>query len=94
MVTAFDQPRSSEYQSREHTTQYSESALAFIKRVAAGEGIWFRFEQTAQREVIERTGRTASSAQRQGGLERGSVGDDRVRRRGESGVEQPRDFQR
>jgi type VI secretion system secreted protein VgrG len=41
-----------EYESREYTTQYSESALAFIKRIAADEGIWFRFEQTPEREVI------------------------------------------
>lgn len=40
------------YESREYTTQYNESALAFIKRIAADEGIWFRFEQTAEREVI------------------------------------------
>ncbi len=41
-----------EYESREYTTQYSESALAFIKRIAADEGIWFRFEQAPEREVI------------------------------------------
>ena len=41
-----------EYESREYTTQYCESALAFIKRIAADEGIWFRFEQTPEREVI------------------------------------------
>lgn len=41
-----------EYDSREYTTQYGESALAFVKRIAADEGIWFRFEQSAEREMI------------------------------------------
>ncbi|SAL76387.1 Rhs element Vgr protein [Caballeronia terrestris] len=40
------------YDSREYNTQYGESALAFVGRIAADEGIWFRFEQTAEREVI------------------------------------------
>ncbi len=41
-----------EYSSREYTTQYNETSLAFIQRIAADEGIWFRFEQTDEREVV------------------------------------------
>ncbi|KQR76124.1 type VI secretion protein Vgr [Burkholderia sp. Leaf177] len=41
-----------EYEAHEYITQYAESALAFIQRIAAEEGIWFRFEQTPEHEVI------------------------------------------
>lgn len=41
-----------EYESREYTTQYDESSLAFIQRIMADEGIWFRFEQTDEHEVV------------------------------------------
>jgi len=41
-----------EYETHEYITQYAESALAFIQRIAAEEGIWFRFEQTPEHEVI------------------------------------------
>jgi type VI secretion system secreted protein VgrG len=40
------------YQNREYVTQYQETTLAFIQRLAADEGIWFRFEQTEDREII------------------------------------------
>jgi type VI secretion system secreted protein VgrG len=41
-----------EYEVHEYITQYAESTLAFIQRIAAQEGIWFRFEQTSEHEVI------------------------------------------
>ncbi|MFC0086482.1 type VI secretion system Vgr family protein [Dyella flava] len=40
------------YPTREYTTQYEETTLAFLQRIAADEGIWFRFTQTDDREVI------------------------------------------
>lgn len=40
------------YKRREYVTQYHETAIAFIQRIAANEGIWFRFEQTRDHEVI------------------------------------------
>jgi type VI secretion system secreted protein VgrG len=40
------------YPTREYTTQYEESSLAFLQRLAADEGIWFRFTQTDDREIL------------------------------------------
>ena len=40
------------YPMREYTTQYEETTLEFLQRIAADEGIWFRFTQTDDREVI------------------------------------------
>ncbi|GFZ91184.1 type VI secretion system Vgr family protein [Dyella caseinilytica] len=40
------------YPTREYTTQYDESALAFLQRIAADEGIWFRFTQTDDHDLI------------------------------------------
>jgi type VI secretion system secreted protein VgrG len=40
------------YPTREYTTQYEETTLEFLQRIAADEGIWFRFTQTDDREVI------------------------------------------
>ncbi|GFZ98818.1 type VI secretion system Vgr family protein [Dyella caseinilytica] len=56
------------YPTREYTTQYEETTLNFLQRIAADEGIWFRFQQTVDREVIvfgddldayDRSGQTA-----------------------------------
>jgi type VI secretion system secreted protein VgrG len=41
-----------QYKRHEYITQYHESTLAFIQRIAADEGIWFRFEQVKNRDVI------------------------------------------
>ncbi|WP_158898120.1 type VI secretion system Vgr family protein [Burkholderia sp. L27(2015)] len=41
-----------QYKRHEYITQYHESTFAFIQRIAADEGIWFRFEQVKNREVI------------------------------------------
>ncbi|RFU45209.1 type VI secretion system Vgr family protein [Paraburkholderia sp. DHOC27] len=41
-----------EYQRHEYITQYQETTFSFIQRVAADEGIWFRFEQQKNHEVI------------------------------------------
>lgn len=40
------------YGRREYVTQYHETTVAFIQRIAADEGIWFRFEQKKDGEVI------------------------------------------
>ncbi|MGH8779856.1 type VI secretion system Vgr family protein [Paraburkholderia sp.] len=40
------------YRRHEYITQYHETTFAFMRRIAADEGIWFRFEQAADREVI------------------------------------------
>jgi type VI secretion system secreted protein VgrG len=40
------------YAPREYITQYAESTLAFIQRLCAEEGIWFRFEESSLREVV------------------------------------------
>jgi Rhs element Vgr protein len=41
-----------QYKRHEYITQYHESTFGFIQRIAADEGIWFRFEQVKNREVI------------------------------------------
>ncbi|NML96467.1 type VI secretion system tip protein VgrG [Paraburkholderia sp. RP-4-7] len=41
-----------QYKRHEYITQYHETTLAFIQRIAADEGIWFRFEQAKDHEVI------------------------------------------
>jgi type VI secretion system secreted protein VgrG len=41
-----------QYKRHEYITQYHETTIAFIQRIAAAEGIWFRFEQAEDREVI------------------------------------------
>jgi len=41
-----------QYKCHEYITQYHESTFAFIQRIAAHEGIWFRFEQVKNRDVI------------------------------------------
>jgi len=41
-----------QYPRHEYITQYHESTFAFIQRIAADEGIWFRFEQVKNREII------------------------------------------
>ena len=41
-----------QYKRHEYITQYHESTFAFIQRIAADEGIWFRFEQVKNREII------------------------------------------
>ncbi|TKC88051.1 type VI secretion system tip protein VgrG [Trinickia terrae] len=40
------------YKRREYVTQYHETTFAFIRRIAAEEGIWFRFEQKEDGAVI------------------------------------------
>jgi type VI secretion system secreted protein VgrG len=40
------------YPTREYTTQYEESSLAFLQRLCADEGLWFRWLQTGDHEVI------------------------------------------
>ncbi|APA89755.1 type VI secretion system tip protein VgrG (plasmid) [Paraburkholderia sprentiae WSM5005] len=40
------------YRRYEYITQYHESTFAFIQRICAQEGIWFRFEQKRDRAVI------------------------------------------
>jgi type VI secretion system secreted protein VgrG len=40
------------YPRREYVTQYHETTVAFIQRIAAEEGIWFRFEQRRDGEMI------------------------------------------
>jgi type VI secretion system secreted protein VgrG len=42
----------SEYKRHEYITQYHETTFAFIRRIAAQEGIWFRFEQRKERAVV------------------------------------------
>ncbi|CAE6911875.1 type VI secretion system Vgr family protein [Paraburkholderia domus] len=41
-----------QYKRHEYLTQYHETTFAFIQRIAADEGIWFRFEQAKDHEVI------------------------------------------
>lgn len=41
-----------EYKRHEYVTQYKESTFAFIQRIAAQAGMWFRFEQQKHYEVI------------------------------------------
>lgn len=41
-----------QYRRHEYITQYHETTFAFIQRIAANEGIWFRFEQAKDEEVI------------------------------------------
>lgn len=40
------------YKRHEYITQYHETTFAFIQRIAAEEGIWFRFEQKRDHAVI------------------------------------------
>jgi type VI secretion system secreted protein VgrG len=40
------------YKRHEYVTQYHETTFAFIRRIAAQEGIWFRFEQKEDRAVV------------------------------------------
>jgi type VI secretion system secreted protein VgrG len=40
------------YKRHEYITQYDETTFSFIQRLCADEGIWFRFEQAEDREVI------------------------------------------
>lgn len=41
-----------QYIRHEYVTQYHETTFAFIRRVCAQEGIWFRFEQRKDRAVV------------------------------------------
>jgi type VI secretion system secreted protein VgrG len=41
-----------QYKRHGYVTQYQETTFAFIQRIAADEGIWFRFEQAKHHEVI------------------------------------------
>ncbi len=41
-----------EYKRREYVTQYHETTFAFIQRICAEEGIWFRWEQKKDRAVV------------------------------------------
>ncbi len=41
-----------QYRRHEYVTQYEETTFAFIQRIAANEGVWFRFEQAKDHEVI------------------------------------------
>ncbi|MFM0550060.1 type VI secretion system tip protein VgrG [Paraburkholderia sediminicola] len=41
-----------QYRRHDYITQYHETTLAFVQRIAADEGIWFRFEQAKDHEVI------------------------------------------
>ncbi|CAG4895275.1 type VI secretion system Vgr family protein [Paraburkholderia gardini] len=40
------------YKRHEYITQYHETTFAFIQRIAAEEGIWFRYGQKKDREII------------------------------------------
>lgn len=40
------------YKRHEYITQYHETTFAFVQRLAAEEGIWFRYEQKKDREII------------------------------------------
>ncbi|MFK0376409.1 type VI secretion system Vgr family protein [Pandoraea sp. NPDC090278] len=44
--------RDQDYKRREYVTQYRETTIAFIQRLCAQEGVWFRFEQHEDRAVI------------------------------------------
>jgi type VI secretion system secreted protein VgrG len=41
-----------QYKRHEYVTQYHETTFDFIQRIAADEGVWFRFEQAKDHEVI------------------------------------------
>lgn len=41
-----------DYAPREYTTQYQETSLAFVQRLAADEGIWWRIDNNDEREVV------------------------------------------
>ncbi|MCA8064000.1 type VI secretion system Vgr family protein [Burkholderia sp. AU38729] len=41
-----------QYKRREYVTQYHETTFAFIQRICAEEGIWFRWEQKKDRAVV------------------------------------------
>src|SRR6266702_1073662 len=41
-----------QYKRHESITQHEETTFAFMRRIAAHEGIWFRFEQSKDHEVI------------------------------------------
>ncbi|PXX25495.1 MULTISPECIES: type VI secretion system Vgr family protein [Burkholderia] len=41
-----------QYKRREYVTQYHETTFAFIRRICAEEGIWFRWEQKKDRAVV------------------------------------------
>ncbi|MDN7701593.1 type VI secretion system tip protein VgrG [Burkholderia semiarida] len=41
-----------QYKRREYVTQYHETTFAFIRRMCAEEGIWFRWEQKKDRAVV------------------------------------------
>jgi type VI secretion system secreted protein VgrG len=41
-----------QYKRHEYITQYHETTFAFFQRIAADAGIWFRFEQAEDQEVI------------------------------------------
>lgn len=41
-----------QYKRHDYVTQYHETTIAFIQRIAAAEGIWFRFEHGEDREVM------------------------------------------
>lgn len=40
------------YERREYVTQYHETTVAFLQRIAADEGIWFRFEQRKECAMV------------------------------------------
>ena len=42
----------SQYKRHEYVTQYHETTIAFIQRILAEAGMWFRFEHTKDREVM------------------------------------------
>ncbi|MFJ2992486.1 type VI secretion system Vgr family protein [Pandoraea sp. NPDC087047] len=44
--------RDQNYKRREYVTQYRETSIAFIQRLCAQEGVWFRFEQQKDRAVV------------------------------------------
>lgn len=44
--------RGESYKRREYVTQYRETTVAFIQRICAQEGVWFRFEQKKDRAAV------------------------------------------
>ncbi|VVE88355.1 type VI secretion system Vgr family protein [Pandoraea bronchicola] len=44
--------RDQNYKRREYVTQYHETTIAFIQRLCAQEGVWFRFEQQKDRAAV------------------------------------------
>ncbi|PLZ04034.1 type VI secretion system tip protein VgrG [Burkholderia sp. WAC0059] len=40
------------YRRHEYVTQYHETTFAFVQRIAAEEGVWFRYEQKRDREIV------------------------------------------